>query len=301
MEQIIGDGVAAAANLIKDSNTKNFMADVIEVSKETPVLVDFWAPWCGPCKQLTPTLEKIVTAAAGAIKMVKVNIDESPELAQQLRIESIPAVFAFKDGQPVDAFMGALPESQIKSFIERFAGPVGPSAVEVALDAARAAAESGDHGAAANIYSEILQQAPDDPTALGGLTRALVAAGELDRAEETLALVPPAHNDHADVAAARSALALARESGEAGDVVELKAQVEAKPADHQTRFDYGMALFAAGQPEPAIDEFLEIVRRDAKWNEGAARKQILKVFEALGPTHELTVAGRRRLSSLLFS
>ncbi len=302
MEQIIGGAPAGpAGDLIKDSNSRDFAADVIEASNDTPVIVDFWAPWCGPCKQLGPTLEKVVTAAKGAVKLVKINIDESPEIAQQLSIQSIPAVYAFRDGQPVDAFVGALPESEVKAFVEKLTGPIGPSPVDVALDAAKAASDAGDHGAAANIYGQIITQDPGHPRAIGGLARAYAAAGDLSRAKETLALAPADQADHTDIAAARSAISLAEQSSEAGEAGELRAKVDADPNDHQARFDLALALIASGGHEAAIDELLEIIRRNPGWNEEAARKQLLTVFEALGMTHELTVAGRRKLSSLLFS
>ncbi len=301
MEQIIGGTPAPAGDLIKDSDTNGFAADVVEASHETPVIVDFWAPWCGPCKQLGPILEKIVTSAKGAAKLVKVNIDESPEIAQQLSIQSIPAVYAFKEGQPVDAFVGALPESQVKAFVDRLTGAVGPSPVDVALDAAKAAADADDHGAAANIYAQIIKQDAGNPTAIGGLARAYAATGDLERARETLALTPDEHVNHAEISSAKSAFSLAEQSGEAGEVGELQAKVAANPDDHQARFNLALALIAVAEHESAVDALLEIVRRSPQWDDEAARKQLLKVFEALGPTHELTVAGRRKLSSLLFS
>ena len=300
MEQIIG-AAAPAGDVIKDSNSQDFAADVIEASTETPVIVDLWAPWCGPCKQLGPLIEKVVKAANGAVRLVKVNIDESPEIAQQLRIQSIPAVYGFKDGRPVDAFVGAVPESQIKDFVERLAGEIAASPVEEAIEAAKAATEAGDHGAAVNIFAQVLKHEPGNPVVIAGLARAYLAVGDTDHARETLAMAPGELDRNAEIAGARSALALAEQSGAAGDTAPLLAAVEANPADHQARFDLGMALIAAGDNDPAIDCFIEIVRRDGKWNEEAARKQLLQVFEALGPTHELTVGGRRKLSSVLFS
>ena len=300
MEQIIG-AAPSGGDVIKDSDSKSFVADVIEASAETPVIVDFWAPWCGPCKQLGPMIEKVVKAANGAVKLVKVNIDDSPEIAQQLRVQSIPAVYAFKDGRPVDAFVGAVPESQIKDFVERLAGEIPASPVEDAIEAAKAAAEAGDHGAAANIFGEVLKHEPGNPSAIAGLARAYLTLGNTAHARDTLAMAPEELANNIEVAGARSALALAEQTSAAGDTAPLLAAVAANPADHQARFDLGMALIAAGDHDAAIDCFLEIVRRDGKWNDEAARKQLLQVFEALGPAHELTVGGRRKLSSVLFS
>lgn len=300
VETLIGGG-APAPDLIKDSDTQHFMADVIDASQEVPVIVDFWAPWCGPCKQLGPVIEKVVKAAQGKVKLVKVNIDDSPEIAQQLRIQSIPAVFAFHQGQPVDAFVGAQPESQIKAFVERLAGAIGPSPVDEALEAAKAALEDGEVAAAANIFGQVLQAEPGNPVAMGGLTRCYVLNHDLDHARQTLALVPKEHENHTDIAAARSALALAEQASEAGDPSELRAQVAANPDDHQARFDLAVALLGNGDSAGAIDELLEIMKKGAQWNEGAAKEQLLKIFEALGPTNDLTKTGRRRLSALLFS
>lgn len=302
MEPIIGAAQAPVADLVKDSDTANFARDVIETSMQVPVIVDFWAPWCGPCKQLGPALEKIVKAAGGAVKMVKINVDENQPLAQQLRIQSIPAVYAFKGGQPVDGFVGALPESQIKAFVERLAGEIGPGPVEQALEQAAAAMEAGDATTAAQLYSQVIEAEPDNPAAIGGLARALVALGDLDRAGQTLDAVPPEHKDHADIAGARAALALARQaSGSDSDIAGLRAAVERNPADHQARFDLAMALLKADERAEAVDALLEIIRRDRKWNDEAARKQLLQLFEAFGPTDPLTVDARRRLSSILFS
>ncbi|NQV79235.1 MAG: thioredoxin [Alphaproteobacteria bacterium] len=300
VETLIGGG-PPAPDLIKDSNSQNFMADVIDASQEVPVIVDFWAPWCGPCKQLGPMIEKVVKSAQGKVKLVKINIDDSPEIAQQLRIQSIPAVFAFDKGQPVDAFVGAQPESQIKAFVERLAGGIGPSPVDEALEAAQAALDDGEIAAAANIYGQILQAEPGNPVAIGGLVRCYVLTKDLDLARQTLALVPKEHEDHAAIAAARSALALSDQASAAGDPADLRAQVEANPGDHQARFDLATALIGNGDSEGAIDQLLEIMKQGAQWNDGAAKDQLLKIFEALGPVHDATKSGRRRLSALLFS
>lgn len=290
-----------AADLIKDGNTKTFMQDVIQASEDVPIIVDFWAPWCGPCKQLGPALEKAVQSAKGAVKLVKINIDESPEIAQQLRIQSIPAVFAFQNGQPVDGFVGALPESEIKAFIAKLGGPSGPSPIEQALEQAKATFDSGDLGAAANIYGQIVKQEPGNPSALGGLARCYLGRGDLDLARQTLAMVPPEHQSHADVTAATAAVTLAEGADETGDLTELQTQVDESPNDHQIRFELAKGLISRGDQETGMNELLEIVRREQNWNDKAARKQLLTLFEALGATHELTVAGRRRLSSMLFS
>ncbi len=297
-EPIVG---GAAADVIKDGDTNSFMADVIEASNEAPVIVDFWAPWCGPCKQLTPLLEKAVTAARGAVRLVKINIDENQAIAAQLRIQSIPAVIAFKNGQPVDGFMGAVPESQIKAFIDRLSGDQGPSPVDQALEQAKQMAASGDLASAAQIFAAVLQEEPGQPKALAGLAECYLANGDKERAAQTLALAPPDAANDPDILSAKAKLDLAGESVDDEEVANLKATVEANPADHQARFGLAMALHGAGKGEQAMDELLEIVKRDRKWNDEAARKQLVKLFEAYGPTHELTVAGRKRLSSILFS
>ena len=300
METIIG-GEAAPEGLIKDSDTQHFAADVIEASKEAPVIVDFWAPWCGPCKQLGPALEKAVTAARGRVRLVKINIDESPEIAQQMRIQSIPAVFAFDQGQPVDGFVGALPDGQVKAFVEKLGGAAGPSAVEDALAQAAEMREGGDLAGAAALYGEILKQSSGDPVALAGLTRCYLETGDLTRARQTLAMVPPEHENHADVVSATASVDLAEQIGEAGDVSSLRAAVEQAPNDHQARYDLALALVSAGEREAGVTELIEIVRRDREWNGQAARKQLLQLFDAYGPTDEVTVSGRRQLSAILFS
>jgi putative thioredoxin len=300
-EPIIGGGEPAPESLIKDSTDQQFMVDVVEESRETPVIVDFWAPWCGPCKQLGPMLEKLVTAAKGKVKLVKINIDENPHVAQQLRVQSIPAVYAFKDGQPVDAFMGALPDSQVKEFIERLGGPSGPSEFDQIMEEAAAAMAQGDHQTAGQLFGAALQDEPGNPDAAGGLARCFIAMGKLDQAEQVLGLVSKENAEHAAIAGARSALALAREAQGVGDTSGLRAAVEANPADHQARYDLAIALLGASNKEGAVDQLLELLRRDRKWNDEAARKKLIELFDAFGPTDPLTADGRRRMSSILFA
>ncbi|HTZ79451.1 MAG TPA: thioredoxin [Stellaceae bacterium] len=306
MEPLIGAAAQPApADLIKNSSTQTFMADVIDASHDQPVIVDFWAPWCGPCKTLGPALEKAVREARGAVRMVKVNVDENQDLAQQMRIQSIPAVYAFKDGRPVDGFVGALPDSQVKQFVQRLsagAGDKGPSPIEEALEMAKEALAAGDAGRAATIYTQILQHEPDNMEALAGLAKGFIARGDLAKAKQTLDRAPKDGAVHAEIAAARAALELA-EAGEKakGALGDLTARVERDPKDFEARYELASAQFAAGEREAAIDHLLEIVRRNRAWNEEAARKQLVKFFEAMGPTDPLTVAARRRLSSILFS
>ncbi len=304
METILGQPGGAPADMVKDGSTATFMADVVEASMDVPVVVDFWAPWCGPCKQLGPVLEKVVRAANGGVKLVKIDIDQDPEIAQQLRVQSIPAVFAFSGGRPVDAFQGALPESQVKSFIDKLAKSAG-TAVASPLDEALAqAAErlaAKDFGAAASIYAQVVQHAPDNAAGIAGLTRALVGQGELDRAREIFATLPEDARGGADAEAAASALALAEKTADAGDRGELLARLESDPDDHQARFDLALALHAEGRNEEAIDALVDIVGRAREWNDQAARKQLLELFEVLGPTDPVTVVGRRKLSAILFS
>lgn len=308
METIIGQPQGAAgqppADLIKDSSIATFMEDVIQASQEVPVLVDFWAPWCGPCKQLTPVLEKVVTEAAGKVRMVKVNIDENQEIAQQMRIQSIPAVFMFKDGQPVDGFMGALPESQVREFIEKVAGGIGPSPEEQFLEAGTAALEAGDGETAAGAFAQMVQANPESPQAFAGLVRAYAMLGDLDGAQEILDQVPVAISTHAEIAGAKAALELAKQSGDPAamaEVVRLAAELEASPDDMQVRFDHANALLAAEQREEAVEALLECFRRDRDWQEQAARQKLVQLFEAWGNKDPLTLKTRRRLSTLMFS
>ncbi len=301
MEPMLGTA-APAGDLIKDSDIEGFMADVIDASQRVAVVVDFWAPWCGPCKQLTPALEKAVRDAKGAVRLVKINIDENPEIAQQMRIQSIPAVYAFKNGRPVDGFVGALPESQVKQFIQKLAGAAAPqqSPLAAALEQAKAAIDAGDSGTATALYSQVLAREPGNVPAVAGLARCYVAAGDSAKAKKLLDDLPPDAQKDADVQAARAAVELAEQAEQAGDLAEHEAKLRANPADHQARFDLAVAQFAAGKREEAFDHLLELFKTARTWNDDAARKQMVKFFEVLGPTHALTVSSRKRLSSLMF-
>ncbi len=303
--QILGQkpetAAAAPDGLIKDSSERTFVADVIEASRDVPVLVDFWAPWCGPCKQLTPVLEKVVKEAKGAVKLVKINIDENKRIAAQMRIQSIPAVYAFRNGQPVDGFMGALKESEVRDFIKRLGGDAGPSPIDELLAIAAEAVTANDLGTAAQAYAQILQEEPQNPVALGGLAKCYLATGDLERAKQALAMVPPEHANHEAIASVQAQLKLVGQAEAAGDIAPLQAKVQQDPKDHQARLDLAAALAARGQSEPAIAELLESIRLDRTWNESAARKQLLTLFEALGAADPAVQAGRRKLSALLFS
>jgi putative thioredoxin len=294
-DALLGDKPAAPA--VKDTTTATFREDVLTDSLRQPVLVDFWAPWCGPCKQLTPIIEKVVKSAAGKVKLVKMNIDEHPQIAGQLGIKSIPAVIAFQRGQPVDGFMGALPETQVKQFVERLIGPLGAGDEEFAE--AEAALKGGDAEAAADIYRGLLEEDPAEPRALGGLAQALVALGETQAARELLDSAPA--GNHAAISAARAALDLAEQASNVGDLAGLEAALAKNPQDHQARFDLAVALNAEGRRGEAADRLLEIIRADRTWNDDGARKQLVQFFEAWGPMDPATMAARRKLSGLLFS
>jgi putative thioredoxin len=297
----VGVATAGAGDVVSDTTTQTFRKDVLEESRRQPVLVDFWASWCGPCKQLTPVLEKAVRSAKGAIKLAKMNIDEHPAIAGQLGIQSIPAVIAFVNGQPVDGFMGALPESQVIAFLERVTRQEIGGAEKELLKAADDALVSGNAPAAAELYSEVLAGDAVNVHALAGLARARVETGNLEEAKQALEQVPESKRNDSAVAAARAAIEVAEQAAHLGPVAELEQKVAANPLDHQVRFELAMALNANNRRQEALDQLLEIVRRDRKWNDDAARKQLVQFFEAWGPTDEHTVEGRRRLSSILFA
>jgi len=294
--------LAKTANPVKDVTAASFRAEVLTASQRQPVLVDFWAPWCGPCKQLAPALERAVADADGKVALVKMNIDEHPQIAGQLGIQSIPAVIAFDKGQPVDGFVGALPESQIRGFIERLVGPLAGGSAELLAEADEAAAK-GDAAGAAAIYAEVLAENPAEAKAIGGLAKLQVAAGQLDQAKALLATAPapaPGKDQDPAIAAAWAALRLAEQASSVGELAPLERAVAADPDDHKSRFDLAVALSAKGDREGAADQLLEIIRRDRKWNDEAARKQLLQLFEAWGLMDPATVAARRKLSSIWF-
>jgi len=292
---------AVADALVKETTTQTFVKDVIEESKRQPVLIDFWAPWCGPCKQLTPVLEKVVRAAKGKVKLVKMNIDEHPQIPGQMGIQSIPAVIAFVNGQPADGFMGALPESQVVAFLERLTkGSIGGEAKDL-LKLADAALAGGDPAGAATLYAQLLAEDNANVPALAGLARCYVETGALDQARQTLAMIPDSKHNESAVAAAQAALQLAEQAKTLGPLTELEQKVAANPLDHQARFDLALALNGKGRRLDALEQLVTIIKRDRKWNDDGARKQLVQFFDAWGPTDEATIEGRKRLSSILFA
>ena len=299
---IVEQGSAAAPDLIKETTTQTFVKDVIEESKRQPVLIEFWAPWCGPCRQLTPMLEKAVRAANGKVKLVKMNIDEHPAIPGQMGIQSIPAVIAFVNGQPADGFMGAVPESQITAFIGKLTAgmPGEPNIAEIIKEAEAVLAE-GDATTAAQIYAEVLAADATNIPALAGLAKCYLVTGAIEKAKQTLAMVPESKRNDAAVSAVQASIDLSEQAKALGPVAELEQKVAANPLDHQARFDLATALNANGKRSEAIQQLLEIVKRDRKWNDDGARKQLVQFFEAWGPTDEATVEGRKRLSTILFS
>jgi putative thioredoxin len=285
-------------DLIKEGSDATFMADVVEASRTQPVIVDFWATWCGPCRQLTPVLEKVVREAKGAVKLVKIDVDRNPGFAGQLRVQSIPTVYAFVDGQPVTGFQGAQPESEIRRFIDRLAGPPPASEIDEVLAQAKESFDLGDMGGAAQGYASVLQMDPTNPRALGGLARCYIAGGDMDQAAEIVAMAAPEAKDP-DLDAARAAVALARSAS--AETAAFEQALARDPDDHQARFDLAGALAGQGRFGDAADQLLTIIERDRSWNDEAARKQLLQVFEAAGATSDVARQGRRRLSAILFS
>jgi putative thioredoxin len=304
VEQGSGPAPEAASDLIKETTTQTFVKDVIEESKRQPVLIDFWAPWCGPCRQLTPIIEKAVRAAKGKVKLVKMNIDEHPAIPGQMGIQSIPAVIAFVNGQPADGFMGAVPESQVTAFIDKLTAGMPsagePNIAEILKEAEAVLAE-GDPATAAQIYAEVLAADATNIAALAGLAKCYMATGAIEQAKQTIAMVPESKRNDAAVKAVQVSIDLAEQAKAVGPVTELEQKVAANPLDHQARFDLATALNAGGKRSEATNHLLDIVKRDRKWNEDGARKQLVQFFEAWGPTDEATIEGRKRLSTILFS
>ncbi len=307
MEQVLnsgGDNTAQSGDLIKDVTIETFQKDVIEASMTTPVVVDFWATWCGPCKQLTPLLEKAITEAKGAVTLAKIDIDKNQTLAQQLRIQSVPTVYGFSGGRPVDAFQGAQPESQVKEFISKLAEAAGTAQsdpIAEAIQQAKALLDNEEYDAAVGIYEQVINHAPDNIEALGGLARGLIALGQLEEAQEVLERLPEDAPENSDVTTALAALKVANQGAAVGDLGVLEAAVEADKKNLEARLELAIGLFSAGQRDAAIDHLVESLKIDRRWNDEAARKQLIQFFETMNPTDETTISGRRKMSAVLFS